>query len=254
MSNCKRKNTKQISNNIQKLKPIPEESLSEQESELDQELELEPKQNKSNMPFDRLPLTQSTEQSIINKVYVEIIFFGDTFAQLKSYYEMTPDEYENLKTLHIDIYIENFINDETLTKEKLDIHNVSNMSNINLIKNFISIFGNPFDILGLIHEKKHKIKSHNVAHFVNLDLKFSDSDNEIDSEILSSNSTIDTNSSDLINDDSDDSDKDIMIMTEIIDTYNKSKKIDKNKMNNLTLKRPDLLEDQILSEINTINS
>jgi hypothetical protein len=98
--------------------------------------------------------------------------------QIKSYYEVSPLEYENLKSMHIDIYIDNFLNGENLEKDKLDIYVISNNSNIKIIKNFINQFGNPFDILGLITEKKKNIKQISNEHSnLNLNLKFSEESN-----------------------------------------------------------------------------
>ena len=89
-----------------------------------------------------------------NKLCVEITYDSESLMFLKSYYMMTQNEYDDLKTQHIDIFIENFINNEDLTKDKLDIHIVQNTNSVKLINDFIQAFGNPFDILLAINNRK----------------------------------------------------------------------------------------------------
>jgi hypothetical protein len=132
-----------------------------------------------------------------NKCCIELTFYPDTMPSIKSYYIMTNLEYEDLKTLHMDLYIENFLNDEDLTKEKLDIYVVNNSNNIITIKNFINQFGNPFDIINFINAKNYKQKQLNklkqqektVAE--NLIDNFSESESETDSTSDSSSCHID---------------------------------------------------------------
>lgn len=237
---------------------------------------------------------------------VELTYFSDNLPQIKSYYEMTQIKYDELTTMYMDIYIENFLNGENLTKDKLDIHLISNHTNINIIHKFLTQFGNPFDILGLIMIKKNnkfidnqiyksnKFDKSSKKILTNFSDKSIDSDSDYDSDYdseseanymtdtifnlgqmymktksnIKSNVKSNVKSTDNLNDKSDDkstnikskikdnimsdSDSDIQTMTEIIETYNKSGIVDKIKMKKLSTNRPDLLEDQILSEINQL--
>jgi len=69
-----------------------------------------------------------------NDLCIELTYYPDNIPSIKSYYFMSPSEYEELKSLHLDLYIENFIENEELTKDKLDIYLVNNSNNINIIR------------------------------------------------------------------------------------------------------------------------
>jgi hypothetical protein len=203
--------------------------------------------------------SQSTLKS--DNLCIELTYFPDTLSSIKSYYIMTQEEYLNLKTLHMDIYIENFINNEDLTKDKLDIHIVSNINNIKIFKNFIELFGNSFDIINLINIKKNnptlktnpKLKS---TLKTNLTKKISKS--ESDSDFSSDSMTNILNDSiirpkitntQLQHISSSESDDYINSLTEIIDTYNKSKNIDETKLNKISQTKPEIFKDVIISEL-----
>lgn len=160
-----------------------------------------------------------------NKIYIELTYFSDSIPAIKSYYILTSEEYEELKLLYMDIYIENFINSETLTKDKLDIYEINNSNNIKIIYKFINLYGNPFDILQLINSKKN-IKKNCTDILIT---EFSDSDN--------------------INKDETDSDDYIQTMTDIIETYNKSNKVDHKKLEDLCNKKPELENDDIIANL-----
>jgi hypothetical protein len=138
---------------------------------------------------------------------------------------MTKDEYEDLNTMYMDMYIENFMNNENLTKDKLDIHLVRNTNNILIFKNFIESFGNSFDILTLINSMKIKQKNNDI-------------DNIEEKQIFESQFNDPTESDDYID-----------TMTEIIDTYNKSQVVDRHKLEKLIEDKPHLANDEILSQI-----
>ena len=93
----------------------------------------------------------SSDQNLINTVCVEITYFPDNLPAIKSYYLMSQIEHKDLITLYMDLYIENFINEEELTKDKIDIYVINNSNNINICRNFLKTFGNPFNILNLIN-------------------------------------------------------------------------------------------------------
>lgn len=170
-----------------------------------------------------IPESISTSESDNqDKIAVEIIYYPDTLPTLKSYYLLSYDEYNDLLKIHRDLYIENFINNEKLTKDKLDIHIIQNDDNIILCKNFIKIFGNTFDILNYINNIKISNDDLDINNFIINDDKFSD-----DSEISSENNLIDT-------------------ITDIIDIYNKSNQID-NRINNI------LIKDDIIDELKNQN-
>lgn len=176
------------------------------------------------------------EQDNNNDLCIELTYFPDNIPSIKSYYFMTPSEYEELKSLHLDLYIENFIENEELTKDKLDIYLINNSNNINIIRNFINIFGNPFDILTIIHSKK------NNKCIVNNDIivtEFSESSDEPIIKPKKKNYSADIDS---------DSDEYINTMTEIIETFNKSKTVDEIKLSNI-INNPEIQNDNIFSEI-----
>lgn len=224
-----------------------------------------------------------------NKLCIELTIYLESMPSIKSYYFMSHIEYEELKTLHMDLYIENFINKEDLTKEKLDIYLVNNSNNINIIQNFIGQFGNPFDIINHINTKQtiqkqlNKIKKQDTHIVDSLIDNFSESDSDssnaiIDKifpnsimakscsnkECLTIKKKVLTNTDPIINSESNsetdsglatesdsgsDSDSYIDTVSEIIDTYNKSKKIDNEKIQKISQHRPDLLNDVILDEL-----
>lgn len=174
------------------------------------------------------PIDESSDDNndINDNLCIELTYYPDSIPAIKSYYILTPEEYEELKSLHMDLYIENFINDEILTKDKLDIYHVINSKNIKIIDEFIKLYGNPFDIIQLINSKKNsKIKNTEI-----LATEFSDSD-----DIKAKNDT--------------DSDDYIQTMTEIIETYNKSKKVDESKLQKLYEEKPELQNDDILANL-----
>lgn len=153
-----------------------------------------------------------------NNLYIEITFLSDYLPTIKSYYIMNSEEYKNLKILYMDIYIENFINNETLTKNKLDIHIINNKNNINIIKDFIKLFGNSFDILKHIYSKKNEFNQIN-------DLQ----------NFLSSNS--ESESDDIISS-----------ITEIINTYNKTNVINNEIIIKKSIEHPEILDDDVIKE------
>lgn len=171
-----------------------------------------------------------------NKLCIEIIYYPDIIPSIKSYYLMTKEEYEDLKTLYMDIYIENFLNSEDLTKDKLDIHIINNANNIKILKNFIDIFGNSFDILNLINAKKN-ITS-NRAEFQKTELLDNFSDHGHKTSLSEHASSTDTDTDEYIN-----------IMTEVIDMFNKSQKVDEVKIKKLIQDKPNLINDDVLSEL-----
>jgi hypothetical protein len=196
----------------------------------------------------------SSDQNLINTVCVEITYFPDNLPALKSYYLMSQTEHKDLITLYMDLYIEDFINGEELTKDKMDIYVINNSNNIKVCRNFLKTFGNPFDILNLINEKKKEFE-YNQKKFCSLSQKktkqnlindnFSDtskSDNE--DNVFQNNKN---NNSD--SDSDSDSDDYINTMTEIIGTYNKTKNIDEAKLKKLTESKPETLFDNIIGEI-----
>jgi hypothetical protein len=237
-----------------------------------------------NLYEHRLENESSSDNNDINdKLCIELTYYADNIPSIKSYYIMTNNEYEELKTLHMDLYIENFLNDEDLKKEQLDIYIVNNVNNINKIKNFIDQFGNPFDIINLINIKQAEQKQLNkikeeILKTNNLIDKFSDSNSESTSEYSNYelediypnvlNSKFNSLSVPLIkpklnikslisienninSDDESDNNSESYIdtVTEIIDTFNKSKKIDDDKLKAISLNRPHLLKDNVLNEL-----
>jgi hypothetical protein len=161
-------------------------------------------------------ISTSETDTNTNKLVVEIIYYSDFMSAIKSYYLLTNEEYENLMNLHRDIYIENFINNERLDRDKLDIHIIQNTNSIKLCKEFLSIFGNTFDILSYISNFKNS-DINNLNNFIIDNNKFSE---ELGSD--SDSNKIDT-------------------ITEIIDTYNKSGKIDE-RINNL-ISKDDIIDE-----------
>jgi len=215
--------------------------------------------------LNTIPEDSSSSESIINdktdgNLCIELTFYPDTIPQIKSYYIMTPNEYEELKSIYMDIYIENFINNENLIKDKLDIYIINNLNNIRIIKNFISNFGNPFDILSLINAKRNQpTKLSNIETITD---KFSESNSDNCDELLepihkpknrpdlTSQFILREKNIDSICDDIDsDSETYIDTMTEIIELYNKSKKIDNDKIKKISDNKPELLNDKILNDL-----
>ena len=163
----------------------------------------------------------------INKLMVEIIYYPDNIPPIKSYYLMNQVEYDNLINLHIDLFIENFINDENINKDNLDIHIINNSDNIELCKKFISVFGNTFDILSYLLKKKSTINDNpNIGIYYN---NYSDSDSLSETNLKNN------------------SDENIDTITEVIDSYNKLGIINKDKISNLINNN---INDDIINEIN----
>jgi hypothetical protein len=195
-----------------------------------------------------------------NDLCIELTYFSDTLPAIKSYYIMSSSEYEDLNSLHMDIYIENFINGETLTKDKLDIYLINKLSNVSICKNFIEQYGNPFDILTLINAKKKtkNIETTNIkikndlltTEFSDSDTTFEYNNSESESDSIEySERIIKLNKNKIINDD-----KCINTLTEIIDTYNKSNILDQNKLEHIKTNRPELLKDEVLNDIISNNN
>ena len=202
----------------------------------------------------------SSEHNNLDNIYVEITYFPDNMPSIKSYYIMNQNEYKDLKTMHLDLYIDEFINEEELTKDKIDIHTINNPNNIKLCKEFLKIFGNPFDLLTLISEKR-KIFELNQKKFSNnkqiLVNNFSDTSDSDSSNKNSENNKLDIlmgkskekNNKDMNIDSDTESEDYIATMTEIIETFNKTKCVDENKLKKLAESKPDTLFDNIIQEI-----
>jgi hypothetical protein len=189
----------------------------------------------------------SSDQNLINAVCVEITYFPDNLPALKSYYLMSQTEHKDLITLYMDLYIEDFINGEELTKDKIDIYVINNSNNIKVCRDFLKTFGNPFDILNLIHEKKKDFES-NQKKFSKtkqnlINDNFSDTSKSDNEDIIFQNNKNNESETDS------DSDDYINTMTEIIGTYNKTKNIDEAKLKKLTESKPEILFDNIIGEI-----
>lgn len=183
-----------------------------------------------------------------NKLYIELTYYPDTLPQIKSYYIMTDEQYRELKTLHIDLYIENFLNNEDLTKDKLDIYVISNVNNIKIYKNFIDKYGNPFDILNYIHEKKKRNSlTPNNKDIDELQKKLFNDINLLNNSFSEENELNDGINKPKLNDDSE-SDTNVCdtidTITDIIDNFNKTKRFDKNMLKNSNIKN-----DEIINEI-----
>lgn len=200
----------------------------------------------------------SSEHNNSENVYVEITYFPDNMPAIKSYYVMNQNEYKDLKTVYLDLYIDDFINEEELTKDKIDIHIINNPNNIKLCKEFLKIFGNPFDILTLIGEKKKVFESNQKKFSTNKQVLSNNFSDTSDSETSNKNSDDNnlgmlmgkTNKKTLINSESEsDSEDYIATMTEIIGTFNKTKNVDELKLKKLTESKPDTLFDNIIGEI-----
>ena len=200
----------------------------------------------------------SSEHNNSENVYVEITYFPDNMPSIKSYYVMNQNEYKDLKTIYLDLYIDDFINEEELTKDKIDIHIINNPNNIKLCKEFLKIFGNPFDILTLISEKKKVFELNQKKFSTNkqvLSNNFSDTSDSETSNKNSDDNNLDmlmgkTNKKTLINSESEsDSEDYIATMTEIIETFNKTKNVDELKLKKLTESKPDTLFENIIGEI-----
>lgn len=176
----------------------------------------------------------------LDKLYIEIIYYLDNLPTIKSYYIMSNDEYNNLITIYMDIYIENFINNEVLSKDKLDIHIIKNLDNIHIINNFLNIYGNPFDILNYIYSKKSFINIHDKE--INSDSSPRSDLNEI---IIKKPKIIVDN----YNNDDDNNILDIVdTVSDLINSFNKSNKIDNNKLIELSKTHPEILNDDIIKE------
>lgn len=206
--------------------------------------------NKTKIPLQSIIENDSpnSENNDDKKLHIELTYYPDTLPQIKSYYIMSDEQYRDLKSLYMDLYIDNFLNGEDLTKDKLDIYVISNVNNIKICKNFLNKYGNPFDILNYIHEKKRKatltpnnkdIDELQKKLFKNINLPnntFSD-ENELNDGInkpkLTDDSESDTNVCDTID-----------TITDIIDNFNKTKRIDENMLKNSNIKN-----DEIINEI-----
>lgn len=191
-----------------------------------------------------------------NELCVELTFYPDSIPAMKSYYIMNSSDYEELNTLHLDIYIEDFMNNETLTKNNFEIYLINNPSNIIICKNFIEQFGNPFDIMALIYAKKSKNGNINVKKNLSqnelLSNNFSDSEISIDAGATETESDSFEYSERMIKCKKQSQiidDNGINTLTEIIDTYNKTKIIDKSKIQNIIENNPELLNDEVLKQI-----
>jgi len=180
----------------------------------------------------------SSEQNTSNNLFIEITYFSDNIPSIKSYYNMTQPDYRDLKTLTMDLYIDDFIDGENLTTDKLDIHIINNPNNIKLCKDFLKIFGNPFDIVNLINEKKQLSPNIKLSSKQILEDSFSDASNNDNSFYKNNVLNSDSDSEDYIN-----------TMTEIISTFNKTKNVDKEKIKKLAEVNPDSLLDNIIDEI-----
>lgn len=198
----------------------------------------------------------SSDQNLINTVCVEITYFPDNLPALKSYYLMSQTEHKDLITLYMDLYIEDFINGEELTKDKIDIYVINNSNNIKICRNFLKTFGNPFDILNLINEKKKEFESTQKKFSTHSQTKikqnlindnFSDTSNsDYENNIFQNDKK---SNSELASESESDSDDYINTITEIIGTYNKTKNIDEAKLKKLTESKPETLFDNIIGEI-----
>jgi hypothetical protein len=200
----------------------------------------------------------SSDSKPVDRLYIEITYFSDNMPSIKSYYMMSEIEYKDLKTLHMDLYLDDFINEEELSRDKLDIHIIHNSNNIRLCRDFLKLFGNPFDILQLIKEKKKAFDLNQkkmIQSNILLNDNFSDTsdendfinENELSEPIIKPSNKKKNNNNDLSSDS--ESDDYIEAMTEIIETYNKSKKVDEEKIKKLTKNRPETLNDNIIGEL-----
>ena len=201
-----------------------------------------------------------------NNIFIELTYYPDTLPVIKSYYIMSESEHSDLKGIHMDLFIDNFINGETLTRDKLDIHIINNKINQSKLKDFIDIYGNPFDIIALINIKQNQNQNNNHrTKTINYEAElaellvseFSDSDSEINNlsepiirprsiQNRSKTKKINTKSSSESESESDDY---IDTVTEIIETFNKSHKVDEQKLEKLAKLKPELLNDNIINEI-----
>jgi hypothetical protein len=168
-------------------------------------------------------VVDTDDETDLDKLYIEITYYPDHMPQIKSYYKLTKDEYKEITTMYMDLYIDNFINGEKITKDNLDIHIINNPLNIEKCKNFIETFGNPFDILLYINERKirsftAKTKKEDGIH--------SESDSEC--EVFKNLTLNDNQYISKSNFSDSDSDEYISTLTEIIGTYNKTKTVNIN--------------------------
>ena len=216
-------------------------------------------ENKNVLDDTKTVLESIPEGNII----VELTYYPDTMPSIKSYYMMTNIEYEELKTLHMDLYIENFMDNEDLTKEKLDIYVINNLINIQIIKNFINQFGNPFDIIHFIYVKQTIQRQKQTNKMVETKGKinclidnYSDSNSDTILEPIikpinkKSVINLDTET-DIKNSSDSDSDSYIMSVADIIDTYNKTNKIDNEKIKKISSgkNKLNILNDAIINEL-----
>lgn len=184
-----------------------------------------------------------------NNLYIELTYYPDTLPQIKSYYIMTNEQYRELKTLHMDLYIDNFLNDEDLTKDKLDIYVINNINNIKILKNFINKYGNPFDILNYINEKKKfQALTPNNKNIDKTPLAC-----ELEKKLLNNSFSEENELNDGINKPklNNDTDSDTNIcdtidtITNIIGNFNKTKHIDKNMLKNNNIKNDEIIKEII---------
>lgn len=81
---------------------------------------------------------------------VEITFYPMTFPKVTAYYLLDHEELDELKLMYEGLYIENFIGEETLSRDNCDFHVYEKGNNIHLLEQFLTTFGNPCDLLSRI--------------------------------------------------------------------------------------------------------
>lgn len=156
-----------------------------------------------------------------NEIVVEISFYPNHFPQIRSYYVMDHTEYEELENIEIDLFIDNFFDNEDLTSDQLYIHVIQNENMCKLIKEFLYKFGNPFDILTYIKQLQH---------------------NKNNIEVQRTNTTKQSNENDGNNC--------IDTITEIIESYNKSGTIDHKKIETLkSISKNKIIDDEIINDL-----
>lgn len=178
--------------------------------------------------LNTIPEEISSSESDDEKKIIEIIYFSTKVPALRSYYIVNSKEYGEILNLQKDIFIDNFLNNECLTSNNLDIHIIKKKENIILINNFLKIFGNPFDILEYINSFEKPI-------FLNNE-NFTDSDKLVSTFNHFNLSLSSMSSSDEINV------EEITNITEVIDEYNKQGKII-SSISNINMK------DKIINEL-----
>jgi len=199
------------------------------------------------------------DDKIKDNLFIELTYYPDTLPEIKSYYIMTNTEYSDLRGMHMDLFIDNFLNGETLTRDKLDIHIINNKINQSKLNDFIDTYGNPFNIIALINTKQNqnnncKTKTFNYEKELTelLISEFSESDSDIDNfsePIIRPRSKTIKKSLKLSPESESESDDYIDTVTEIIETFNKSHKVDEHKLEKLAKLKPELLNDNIINEI-----